>query len=46
MLLEHSYILADFYVEFFGKFYTGGGRPFEPFAGKTKFVKITNKEEK
>ena len=34
------------YVEFFGKFYTGGGRPFEPFAGKTKFVKITNKEEK
>ena len=33
------------YVEFFGKFYTGGGKPFEPFVGKTKFVKIVNKEE-
>ena len=34
------------YVEFFGKFYTGGGKPFEPFIGKTKFVKIVNKEDK
>lgn len=34
------------YVEFFGKFYTGGGKPFEPLAGKTKFVKIVNKEDK
>ena len=34
------------YVEFFGKFYTGGGKPFEPFVGKTKFVKIVNKEDK
>ena len=34
------------YVEFFGKFYTGGGKPFEPFLGKTKFVKIVNKEDK
>lgn len=34
------------YVEFLGKFYTGGGKPFEPFIGNTKFVKIINKEEK
>ena len=31
------------YVEFFGKFYEGGGRPFRPFAQETKYVKI--KEE-
>ncbi len=29
------------YVEFFGKFYEGGGRKFEPFAAKTKYFKIT-----
>lgn len=34
------------YVEFFGKFYTGGGRTFEPLAEDTKFVKIVNKEDK
>lgn len=34
------------YVEFLGKFYTGGGRSFDPFTGKTKFVKIINREEK
>ena len=28
------------YVEFFGKFYTGGGKGFAPFDRKTKFVKI------
>ncbi len=28
------------YVEFFGKFYEGGGRMFEPFSAKTKFYKI------
>ena len=28
------------YVEFFGKFYTGGGRPFVPFERKTKYIKI------
>ena len=28
------------YVEFFGKFYTGGGRAFRPFERKTKYVKI------
>ncbi len=28
------------FVEFFGKFYNGGGRKFEPFAVKTKYFKI------
>ncbi len=28
------------YVEFFGKFYEGGGRPFEPFMEKTKYYKV------
>lgn len=32
------------YVEFFGKFYEGGGRKFEPFAANTKYFKFT--EEK
>lgn len=32
------------YVEFFGKFYEGGGRPFEPFATHTKYYVI--KEDK
>ena len=32
------------YVEFFGKFYEGGGRKFAPFAAKTKYFKLT--EEK
>ncbi len=31
------------FVEFFGKFYEGGGRPFEPFTTNTKYVDI--KEE-
>lgn len=31
------------YVEFFGKFYEGGGKPFTPFMCKTKYTKI--KEE-
>ena len=31
------------FVEFFGKFYEGGGRPFNPFNMKTKYVDI--KEE-
>ena len=31
------------YVEFFGKFYEGGGRAFEPYAAHTKYYKI--KEE-
>ena len=32
------------YVEFFGKFYTGGGKGFVPLTENTKFVKIINKE--
>ena len=31
------------FVEFFGKFYEGGGKPFEPFENDTKYVDI--KEE-
>ena len=31
------------YVEFFGKFYEGGGKPFEPFWANTKYVDV--KEE-
>ena len=31
------------YVEFFGKFYDGGGEPFEPFETKTKYIEF-NKE--
>jgi V/A-type H+-transporting ATPase subunit I len=33
------------YVEFFGKFYEGGGKLFNPFSRKTKYVEII-KEEK
>ena len=33
------------YVEFFGKFFEGGGKPFNPFGRKTKYVDII-KEEK
>jgi V/A-type H+-transporting ATPase subunit I len=32
------------YVEFFGKFYEGGGRMFNPFNMKTKYYKIKEKE--
>ncbi len=32
------------YVEFFGKFYEGGGRMFNPFHMKTKYYKIKEKE--
>lgn len=32
------------YVEFFGKFYDGGGKPFEPFTNKTKFVDFKEEE--
>ena len=34
------------YVEFFGKFYTGGGREFRPLARKTKYVKIMKDQDK
>ncbi len=32
------------YVEFFGKFYEGGGIPFKPFQYKTKYTNIKNEE--
>lgn len=32
------------YIEFFGKFYTGGGRPFNPFTAKRVFT-ITDQDE-
>ncbi len=32
------------YVEFFGKFYEGGGEPFNPLAKKTKYNKIIKEE--
>lgn len=33
------------YVEFFGKFYKGGGTAFEPFDKKTKYVDIVKEED-
>ena len=33
------------YVEFFGKFYEGGGRIFEPFKTGTKYVDIREEKE-
>lgn len=33
------------YVEFFGKFYEGGGRAFNPFTLKTKYVKLDKGEK-
>ncbi|MDO4313440.1 MAG: V-type ATP synthase subunit I [Eubacteriales bacterium] len=33
------------FVEFFGKFYEGGGRAFEPFRSDTKYVTIQESEE-
>jgi len=32
------------YVEFFGKFYEGGGKPYTPFKINTKYININNKE--
>jgi V/A-type H+-transporting ATPase subunit I len=28
------------YVEFFGKFYDGSGKPFDPFHAETKYVTV------
>jgi V/A-type H+-transporting ATPase subunit I len=33
------------YLEFFGKFYEGGGRPFAPFNNKPKYTFLVNKRE-
>ena len=33
------------YVEFFGKFYEGGGRAFNPFTLKTKYVELDKGEK-
>lgn len=33
------------YVEFFGKFYEGGGKPFRPLQANTKYVVVTDKED-
>lgn len=33
------------YVEFFGKFFEGGGEPFRPLKPATKYVKVINQEE-
>jgi V/A-type H+-transporting ATPase subunit I len=32
------------FVEFFGKFYEGGGREFRPFSAETKYIEIIDKE--
>ena len=32
------------YVEFFGKFYEGGGKAFDPLKIKTKYIQLENKE--
>lgn len=32
------------YVEFFGKFYEGGGKRFDPFKKNTKYICINDKE--
>jgi len=33
------------YVEFFGKFFEGGGKPFSPLRANTKYVCVTDEEE-
>lgn len=33
------------YVEFFGKFYSGGGKAFAPFERKTKYIRILKEDE-
>ena len=34
------------YVEFFGKFYTGGGRAFQPLKTAEKYVNINHRKQK
>jgi len=33
------------YIEFFGKFYEGGGKPFTPLKMETRYIKIKSDEE-
>ncbi|HEY8464501.1 MAG TPA: V-type ATP synthase subunit I, partial [Bacillota bacterium] len=33
------------YLEFFGKFFEGGGRPFTPFSNKPKYTFLINERE-
>ena len=33
------------YVEFFGKFFEGGGSPFEPLAARTKYTYLVHEKE-
>lgn len=33
------------FVEFFGKFYEGGGREFTPFEKNTKYIKVVEEEK-
>jgi len=33
------------YIEFFGKFFEGGGKGFEPFGMKTQYVDVVETEE-
>jgi V/A-type H+-transporting ATPase subunit I len=34
------------YIEFFNKFYEGGGIPFEPLSIKSKYVNVNTEENK
>ena len=40
VLYHDNYYRSLQFVEFFGKFYEGGGKPFEPFKENTKYVEI------
>lgn len=40
ILSSYVHTLRLTYVEFFGKFYEGGGRPFQMFRNATKYINI------
>ena len=44
MLTAAVHSLRLIFVEFFGKFYDGGGKPFKPFQTANKYIEV--KEEK